>query len=37
MIGKKFLTPAEIEEKFSKLNLDKLELTGLKYNIFSNN
>ena len=33
----KFLTPAEIEEKFNKLNLDKLELMGLKFNIFSNN
>ena len=32
----KFLTPDEIEQKFSKLNLDKLDLTGLKYNIFSN-
>ena len=32
----KFLTPEEIEHKFSKLNLDKLDLTGLKYNIFSN-
>ena len=33
----KFLTPDEIEQKFNKLNLDKLDLTGLKYNIFSNN
>ena len=33
----KFLTPNEIEQKFSKLNLDKLDLTGLKFNIFSNN
>ena len=33
----KFLTPDEIEQKFSKLNLNKLDLTGLKYNIFSNN
>ena len=33
----KFLTPAEIEEKFNKLNLDKLDLTGLKFNVFSNN
>ncbi len=33
----KFLTPDEIEQKFSKLDLDKLDLTGLKYNIFSNN
>ena len=33
----KFLTPDEIEQKFSKLNLDKLDLTGLKYNMFSNN
>ena len=33
----KFLTPDEIEQKFSKLNLHKLDLTGLKYNIFSNN
>ena len=33
----KFLTPDEIEQKFNKLNLNKLDLTGLKYNIFSNN
>ena len=33
----KFLTPGEIEQKFSKLNLDKLDLTGFKYNMFSNN
>ena len=33
----KFLTPAEIEEKFNKLNLNKLDLTGLKFNVFSNN
>ncbi len=33
----KFLTPDEIEQKLSKLNLDKLDLTGLKYNMFSNN
>ena len=33
----KFLTPGEIEQKFIKLNLDKLDLTGLKYNMFSNN
>ena len=33
----KFLTPDEIVQKFSKLNLDKLDLTGLKYNMFSNN
>ena len=33
----KFLTPNEIEQKFSKLNLDKLDLTGLKFNLFSNN
>ena len=33
----KFLTPEEIEHKFRRLNLDKLDLTGLKYNIFSSN
>ena len=33
----KFLTPDEIEQKFSKLNLYKLDLTGLKYDMFSNN
>ena len=33
----KFLTPAEIEKKFNKLNLNKLDLTGLKFNVFSNN
>ena len=33
----KFLTPNEIEQKFSKLNLNKLDLTGLKFNLFSNN
>ena len=32
----KFLTPYEIEKKFTNLNLDKLDLTGLKFNIFSN-
>ena len=32
----KFLTPDEIEQKFGRLNLNKLDLTGLKYNIFSN-
>ena len=30
----KFLTPGEKEQKFSKLNLNKLDLNGLKYNIF---
>ena len=33
----KFLTPDEIEQKFKRLNLNKLDLTGLKYNIFSGN
>ena len=33
----KFLTPDEIEQKFGRLNLNKLDLTGLKYNIFSSN
>ena len=33
----KFLTPDEIEQKFNKLNLNKLDLTGLKFNLFSNN
>ena len=33
----KFLKPEEIEEKLVKLNLDKLKLDGLKFNIISNN
>ena len=33
----KFLTPNEIEQKFHKLSLNKLDLTGLKFNLFSNN
>ena len=33
----KFLTPSEIEQKFNKLNLYKLDLTGLKFNLFTNN
>ena len=33
----KFLTPSEIEQHLHKLNLDKLDLTGLKFNLFSNN
>ena len=33
----KFLKPEEIEKKFKKLNLDKTDLNGLKFNIFSNN
>lgn len=33
----KFLTPNEIEQKFNSLNLNKLDLTGLKFNLFSNN
>ena len=33
----KFLKPEEIEKKFKKLNLDKADLNGLKFNIFSNN
>ena len=32
----KFLKPEEIEEKFNQLNLNKLDLNGLKFNIFSN-
>ncbi len=33
----KFLKPEEIEKKFKQLNLDKTDLNGLKFNIFSNN
>ncbi len=33
----KFLKPEEIEKKFKKLNLDKADLNGLKFNIFTNN
>ena len=32
----KFLKPEEIEEKFRQLNLNKLDLNGLKFNILSN-
>ena len=32
----KFLKPKEIEEKLIKLNLDKLDLDGLRFNIISN-
>ena len=32
----KFLKPEEIEKKFNQLNLDKLDLNGLKFNILSN-
>ena len=32
----KFLKPDEIEEKFRQLNLNKLDLNGLKFNILSN-
>ena len=32
----KFLKPEEIEEKLIKLNLNKLYLNGLKFNILSN-
>ena len=32
----KFLKPVEIEEKFSKLNLKKKDLSGFKFNILSN-
>ncbi len=32
----KFLKPEEIEEKFSQINLNKLDLNGLKFNILSN-
>ena len=32
----KFLKPEEIEEKLIRLNLDKLNLDGLKFNIISN-
>ena len=33
----KFLKPDEIEKKFQNLNLNRLDLNGLKFNIFSNN
>ncbi len=33
----KFLKPEEIEDKLIKLNFDKLNLDGLKFNIISNN
>ena len=33
----KFLKTEEIEKKFKKLNLDKADLNGLKFNIFTNN
>ena len=33
----KFLKPEEIEERLIKLNLDKLNLDGLRFNIVSNN
>ena len=32
----KFLKPEEIEKKFEQLNLNKLDLNGLKFNILSN-
>jgi len=32
----KFLKPEEIEQKFTQLNLNKLDLNGLKFNILSN-
>ena len=32
----KFLKPEEIEEKFRQINLNKLDLNGLKFNILSN-
>ena len=32
----KFLKPKEIEDKLIKLNLDKLDLDGLKFKIISN-
>ena len=32
----KFLKPEEIEEKFNELNLNKIDLNGLKFNILSN-
>ncbi len=32
----KFLKPEEIEKKFGQLNLNKLDLNGLKFNILSN-
>ena len=32
----KFLKPEEIEKKFNRLNLNKLDLNGLKFNILSN-
>ena len=33
----KFLKPEEIEQKFDDLKLDKVDLNGFKFNIFSNN
>ena len=33
----KFVKPEEIEEKLIKLNFNKLNLDGLKFNIISNN
>ena len=33
----KFLKPEEIEQKFGDLKLDKVDLNGFKFNIFSNN
>ncbi len=32
----KFLKPEEIEKKFEQINLNKLDLNGLKFNILSN-
>ena len=32
----KFLKPEEIEEKLVKLNLERLDLSGFKFNILSN-
>jgi len=32
----KFLKTGEIEEKFRQLNLNKLDLSGLKFNVLSN-
>ena len=32
----KFLKPEEIEDRLTKLNLNKLNLDGLKFNIMSN-
>ena len=32
----KFLKPSEIENKFNQINLNKLDLSGVKYSVFKN-